>query len=216
MLAADLSVLPSAQRTVWPRLTMIPEDFVLYGGTATALRLGHRQSLDFDFLSRKDFDPLSLKDALRALGSIKILQTARNTLSIILDSGRDVKLSFFGGIKGRVAEPEFTDNQIAVASRLDLLAHKLKTILHLSEGRDYQGVVALLRAHVPLECALGAANALFTPDFPVAESVKALTYFGDVAESWRVSADDRALLVNAVQELPAAIPPVPLVSHSLR
>ena len=42
--------LPS-QQTVWSSLApVLKAGFVLYGGTAVALRLGHRQSIDFDFL----------------------------------------------------------------------------------------------------------------------------------------------------------------------
>ena len=41
--------LPS-QQTVWSSLAPVRKaGFVLYGGTAVALRLGHRQSMDFDF-----------------------------------------------------------------------------------------------------------------------------------------------------------------------
>jgi hypothetical protein len=41
-----LDILPDAQRRLWPELAQTPEDFTLYGGTAIALRLGHRQSAD--------------------------------------------------------------------------------------------------------------------------------------------------------------------------
>jgi hypothetical protein len=44
----NLGALPAAQRRLWPELTAIPGHFVLYGGTPIALRLGHRQSVDFD------------------------------------------------------------------------------------------------------------------------------------------------------------------------
>ena len=44
-------ILPDAQRKIWPQLAAFKERFVLYGGTALALRLGHRQSVDFDFFS---------------------------------------------------------------------------------------------------------------------------------------------------------------------
>ena len=45
-----MDILPSAQRLVWPELRAAAAlGFVLYGGTAIALRLGHRFSVDFDF-----------------------------------------------------------------------------------------------------------------------------------------------------------------------
>jgi Nucleotidyl transferase AbiEii toxin, Type IV TA system len=42
-------VLPPPQRALWPKIKCIPQGFVLYGGTAIALRLGHRASVDIDF-----------------------------------------------------------------------------------------------------------------------------------------------------------------------
>ena len=46
-----MDILPSAQRLVWRELRAAAAlGFVLYGGTAIALRLGHRFSVDFDFL----------------------------------------------------------------------------------------------------------------------------------------------------------------------
>jgi hypothetical protein len=44
-------ILPRAQRALWTSLGSIKRlKFVLYGGTALALRLGHRESLDFERL----------------------------------------------------------------------------------------------------------------------------------------------------------------------
>ncbi len=46
-----LEVLSPEQKELWEQLSCIPKDFVLYGGTAVALRYGHRESIDFDFFS---------------------------------------------------------------------------------------------------------------------------------------------------------------------
>jgi hypothetical protein len=53
-------ILPKAQQEIWPRLAPAPAlSFVLYGGTAIALHLGHRSSIDFDFFRA---EPLDKKD----------------------------------------------------------------------------------------------------------------------------------------------------------
>ena len=49
MLTPRLEILPAPQRRLWDDLKHTPREFVLYGGTAPALRLGHRHSEDFDF-----------------------------------------------------------------------------------------------------------------------------------------------------------------------
>jgi hypothetical protein len=59
-----LDILPESQRELWPELDAAPSDFVLYGGTALALQLGHRVSEDFDFFSSSSFDPDQLQSRL--------------------------------------------------------------------------------------------------------------------------------------------------------
>jgi hypothetical protein len=76
--AAKLDILPAAQRRLWNDLDAIPPGFVLYGGTALALRLGHRTSVDFDFF----FDdlqgpPLSDAQKARLLSAVEGLEMDR-------------------------------------------------------------------------------------------------------------------------------------------
>lgn len=59
-LTPRLDILPAAQRALWMEMSAIPPGFVLYGGTAIALRYGHRQSVDFDFFIHAPFDPEKL------------------------------------------------------------------------------------------------------------------------------------------------------------
>ena len=56
-LVPKLSMLPAPQRALWLELGATPSVFTLYGGTALALRLGHRAAVDFDFFSNANFDP---------------------------------------------------------------------------------------------------------------------------------------------------------------
>ncbi|GJL55967.1 MAG: hypothetical protein NPIRA02_30990 [Nitrospirales bacterium] len=46
-----LDILPSPQRRLWDDLVNLPGSFTLYGGTAIALQIGHRPSIDFDFFA---------------------------------------------------------------------------------------------------------------------------------------------------------------------
>jgi len=56
-----MEILPAAQREVWPLLEEFKDDFVLYGGTAIALRVGHRASVDFDLFSGAPLEKWSRK-----------------------------------------------------------------------------------------------------------------------------------------------------------
>lgn len=70
-----LDVLPHSQKRLWPELGKAPDlGFTLYGGTAIALRLGHRVSVDFDFFSEKPIDRHALKAAFPFMAQSTTLQ----------------------------------------------------------------------------------------------------------------------------------------------
>jgi len=79
-----LDCLPPPQQCLWPKLRQVPPAFVLYGGTAIALQLGHRQSLDFDFFSSDSVIPEQLLEHIPFLARAKILQNERQTLTVAL------------------------------------------------------------------------------------------------------------------------------------
>lgn len=181
-----MHTLPLQQQKLWPELvTATQRGFVLYGGTAIALYLGHRVSVDFDFFSDRDFNPHALYQSLPFLAGGAVIQAEHNTLTVLVgpegSGGEAVKVSFFGGLSfGRVGDPVSTpDGIIAVASKMDLLGHKLKVLLQRVEAKDYLDIDALLTHGLSLETGLGAAQALF-PSFAPQECLKALTYFSPI------------------------------------
>src|SRR5258708_27567224 len=121
-----LQILPADQKALWPQLKPAQNlGYVLYGGTAVALHLGHRESVDFDFFSAAPLDMAALKSALPFIDDArKILQQVTNTFSISMPpSSRGipgVKLSFFNGINfGHVNPPAFTDDCVMQVASLD-------------------------------------------------------------------------------------------------
>ena len=91
-----LDILPAAQRRLWIDLNQVPAEFVLYGGTAIALQLGHRQSVDFDFFGNRPLDPTKLQAAIPFLANARVRQREKNTLTASLNCGGQVTVSFFG------------------------------------------------------------------------------------------------------------------------
>jgi hypothetical protein len=182
--APALHILPQSQRSLWPSLTPLAQlGFVLYGGTAIALRLGHRISVDFDFFSDQPLDRRKLQTVPFVKNSKIIIEEPESLTFLVELSGTDsgsVKLSLFGGIQfGRVGEPGWsTDGVIRAASLLDLLGTKLKVILKRAEAKDYLDIARILESGLPLARGLGAAQTLFGATFQSAECLKALSFFG--------------------------------------
>jgi hypothetical protein len=181
MLTPKLEILPRPQRRLWNELRQTPKEFVLYGGTALALRLGHRHSEDFDFFSNVSFAPDSLRKRVQYVQGAEVSQSEANTLTVIVQRDGPVKVSFFGGLNlNRVQDPDVVpDNEIQVASMLDVAATKLATIQQRAQARDYEDLAAIVDAGISLAEALGAAAAAYGKEFNGALSLKALTYFGD-------------------------------------
>jgi len=178
MLEPILDILPQAQRELWPALVGIPDNFVLYGGTALALRLGHRSSVDFDFFSSQTLDTEALYK-IPFIADAEVLQREPTALTLSVNPPDPVKVSFFGDIGfGRVGNPDQTaDGVLAVASLLDLFGTKLKVLLQRVAARDYLDLAEILRVGIPLQDGLGAAVALYGNEFPPTDAVKALAYY---------------------------------------
>ncbi|MCK9504252.1 MAG: nucleotidyl transferase AbiEii/AbiGii toxin family protein [Porticoccaceae bacterium] len=215
-----MDTLPAAQKRLWPELGNAPNlGFTLYGGTAIALRLGHRNSVDFDFFSEKPLDRDTIKRAFPFMEQSTTLQDQDNTWVVLVpheNSEREqVKVSFFGAIAfGRVGEPDFTnDGVLQVASFDDLMATKLKVVLQRAEAKDYRDVAAMVNAGVSLSRGLASARLLYGPNFQPSESLKALVYFSD-GDLETLTTHERNTLVEAVKVV-RDLPDVELASKSL-
>ena len=176
-----LSILPESQRNLWSDLDQVPDNFVLYGGTALALRLGHRISVDFDFFTSSPFEPDELIFRVPFAQGGEILQSSANALTILVDRGAPVKVSFFGNLGfGQMEEPEIaSDNGLRIASVIDIMASKLKTVLQRSEAKDYIDIAEILGSGISLEQGLGASRAVYGESMNTLLPLKALCYFDD-------------------------------------
>lgn len=190
-------------------LARVPEHFVLYGGTAVALRLGHRVSVDFDFFSARSFTPAGLIEQMPLLGTegSSIQQSKENTFELEVPGpeGR-VKLAFFGGIGfGQINPPDrCPDTGLKVASAEDLLALKLGTINVRVEAKDYLDIGALLQAGLSLPVALGHLEALHPQTTNWMITLRTLVYFqgGDLGKLPEKLKRDLEVAVQRVREVP--------------
>lgn len=174
-----LDILPEPQRRLWPELAEVSSIFTLYGGTAVALRLGHRQSIDFDFFAHQPIDPGQLLDDLSLLRGAQVLQVEPNTLTVSVDRGGPVQLSFFGTPRlGRIRAPS-SAGPIMIADVLDLCGTKAWVVQVRAEAKDYIDIDALLASGVAIETLLAAGVAVYGGSFSPQSCLKALSYFDE-------------------------------------
>jgi hypothetical protein len=197
-LEPKLGVLPPAQKEIWTSLAPAPQlNFVLYGGTAVALHLGHRESLDFDFFRSEPLDKDQIRAAFGFIDGAAILQDAPDTLVVVAEmpSG-SVKISYFGNIGfGRVNDPLQTrDGILLVASLDDLMATKLKATLDRAEAKDYRDIAKMISAGVSLPAGVSAFRAMFHGE--PSQVLRSIGYFGD-GDLDTLARTDQDILRNA-------------------
>jgi hypothetical protein len=212
MFEPHLDILPPPQRRLWPELSATPAGFILYGGTAIALRLGHRQSVDFDFFSFDKIVSHRLVQEVSYLGGADLLQSAPGTLSVRVDRSGPVNVSLFGPLRiGQVDEPGTAAGpEIAVASLRDLGGVKVAVVTQRAEARDYVDVHALLRAGISLPEMLSAASLIYADEFNPLIALKALAYHDDIplTDLRQGARRDLAAAVASVdlEDLPVIVP----------
>ena len=163
--------LPPAQQLLWPLLKDVPPDFVLYGGTALALRFGHRDSADFDFFSNtfpeKNLEALLASPfAAGRLSSFKKRENIQGQIDLTLkinapglrrEIDRIVKLTFLTNrmmLPGCLAEPDVSSgNGVKVASLQDLFATKVLAAASRTKTEDFVDIVELIKRGHSLEAA---------------------------------------------------------------
>lgn len=196
----NLSTLQEPQRILWEELSAVPDEFVLCGGTAVALHLGHRESFDFDLFGSEEFDPDTLYNSMPFLQGSEVVQKAASTLTCLVDRGMPVKISFFGVPKiNLLKSPHIVPKtKLSVASLIDLAGMKAAVVQKRAEVKDYVDMDAIINiATIDLSAALAAGRAIYGVQFNPANTLKSLCYFED-GELHTLPQEVRDRLVAAV------------------
>lgn len=173
-----LDILDEKRKSILPILSSFKGDFYLAGGTALALQIGHRDSIDFDFFTENDFDNLKLKaevEDLFADHSVNVFQLETNTLSCIIDG--EIKLSFFT-YKSKLLKPVIESEYFNLASLEDIFCMKLSAICGRSVNKDFFDIYFLLEK-ITLSEALKMCEEKF-PTLNVSVIIKSLVYFDEL------------------------------------
>ena len=194
----------------------MPAEFTLYGGTAIALHLGHRQSVDFDFFGNRAFDPSKLQAAIPLLATAQTTRREKNTLTAIIDRGGEVTVSFFGvpNLPRLVSPHVCDDNGLKIASLFDLAGTKASVVQLRAEAKDYLDLDALItKGGITLPMALTAAQALYGVSFNPEITLKSLSYFDD-GDLRSLPEESKMRLVTAARDVD--LDQLPVLSQLIR
>ena len=148
----------------------------LVGGTALALQLGHRKSIDLDFFGNIDFEKLNKTDTFKKYGQIKTLKSSQN-INVLLING--IKVDFVHYTYPWLEEP-ITEEGIRIAGLKDIAAMKLAAITGRGSKKDFVDIYFLLK-HFSLRELINEYNKKYF-DGSEYMVLKSLTYFDDAEE----------------------------------
>lgn len=157
------------------RIMSIPElgNYTLAGGTALALQIGHRISVDLDFFSNEPINKDEIFELLGQFGDIRLMHQSK---SILIMSLNKVKVDFVH-YKYEFISPIVIDNGIRLAGIPDIGAMKLAAITGRGTKRDFTDLYFLLQ-YFSLE-ELVAFYVKKYPDGSEFLLARSLTYFAD-------------------------------------
>ena len=112
------------------------DDYYMIGGTALSLQLGLRESYDFDFCVKSQFNNEILLSELKNIGNVEVLQNQKGTCDVLLNG---VQVSFFyytnKVIKEFVRAEEMP--KLKIASVLDIAVMKIVAIGGRGAKKDF-------------------------------------------------------------------------------
>lgn len=123
------------------------KDFYMAGGTAAAIHIGHRESVDFDFFSPVDFDPEQLTMTLGGQEPFKVTNSAPGTLHGLI---HDIRLTFLH-YRYPLLFPTTDFVGIQLADLKDIALMKIVAVANRGTNKDFIDLYFLCRQVISLE-----------------------------------------------------------------
>lgn len=170
-------VLTKEQLELLPLVKSLSDQFYMAGGTAIALYLGHRRSVDFDLFTQR-LNPLSVKNNIMKSGFKvdNVIFESKFQLHFIINS---VKFSFVE-FPFSIPHPVWFKDIITMPELLDLAAMKAYALGSRAKWKDYVDFYFLLKYELKAEEIGKKAKELFDNYFNYKLFLEQLAYFEDI------------------------------------
>ena len=170
-------ILTSNQKELLDWIAQFQREFYLVGGTAIALYLGHRQSVDFDMFKLGTINHKRNLERLSQSGfPYQITRRVPEQMNCLLNG---VKLTFFQ-YPFDVQASKQSDVPFRLPALLDLAAMKAYALGRRSKWKDYVDLYFLLTQHFTLKQVCTRATDIFGELFSEKMFRAQLSYFDDV------------------------------------
>lgn len=150
--------------------------YYLAGGTALALHLGHRTSIDLDFFTKSKVEGMTIVDHLRSVGNLRIDRMDDGSIVGNLDS---VRISFFK-YPYRLLDPLTEWNLLNVASVRDISLMKMVAIFQRGSVKDFIDMFFVVREFKPIDLLIQELSIKYAGvQFNTNHILRSLCYFDD-------------------------------------
>jgi hypothetical protein len=172
-----LNILSREQQELLAFLDSFKGKYILVGGTAIALQIGHRKSIDFDLFSTKPIKKNEIKKAVAELKfSKQLLFEDADGIHYLINN---VKVTFFYYPFNIKAEISVTKN-LQMPSLLTLAAMKFYAMGKRAKWKDYVDIHLLLKNHFSIQDVGTKAIELFEDGYAEKLFRQQLSYFEDI------------------------------------
>jgi hypothetical protein len=170
-------ILNKNQLEILPYLKIYKNRFYLVGGTAIALYLGHRESLDFDLFRQKPFKNSAIKREVDDWNfDYQLLVERADQIHLIVNG---IKITFFEFPYEIKAQTIF-ENTIQLPDLLTLSAMKAFALGGRGKWKDYVDLYFIIKDHYTIKEISSKAKELFGSSFNPLLFTKQLCYFDDI------------------------------------
>ena len=170
-------VLSVGQEELLSLMKQFRREYYLVGGTAIALYIGHRRSVDFDLFKLSAINHKKNLDKICSAGfECQVTRRVAEQMNLLVNG---VKLTFFQYPFPVVPENRFRD-VFRMPSLLSLAAMKAYALGRRSKWKDYVDLYFLLTRHFSLEAVSQKATVMFGDLFSEKLFRAQLSYFDDI------------------------------------
>lgn len=170
-------ILTKQQQRNLPLVQSFSKNFGLVGGTAIALIVGHRRSIDFDLFSLKEFNNLEIRKEILKIKKIeRVLRDKNDEYTVLINSVKFTFLYYPFPIK-------FSKNfnkLIKLPDLLTLAAMKAYALGRRAKWKDYIDLYFIMKKYFSLNQITKKAKNIFGKEFNEKIFRVQLAYFKDI------------------------------------
>ena len=170
-------ILTDEQKKILPLVGKFAKDFGLVGGTAIALNIGHRRSIDFDLFSLKEFDNYQIKRKISK--NYKIESTINDEEGQYTVLIRGVRFTFLY-YPYKISFSEKFNNVIKFPNLLTLATMKAFALSRRANWKDYVDLYFIMKDYFSLNEISKQGGKIFGKEFNEKIFRESLAYFKDI------------------------------------